>query len=141
MKRKQPTNWLPRDLMIAPYMALVLSQDEFDAALLELGSAERLTWLSSPYSNATVSYLEDAKKELCVIVALQVLPETEPIQIAGILTHEAVHVFQQYCSRIGEENPSSEFEAYSIQSIAQRLMQAYSERILAGTLPPLKAMQ
>jgi len=38
-------------------------------------------------------------------------------------------VWQEYSSRIGETNPSSEFEAYSIQAIAQRLMTAYADSL------------
>ncbi|MCA8017759.1 hypothetical protein [Burkholderia metallica] len=48
-------------------------------------------------------------------------------QIAGLLVHEAVHVFQRICRALGEESPSPEFEAYSIQRIAQDLMRLYVE--------------
>lgn len=42
----------------------------------------------------------------------------------GLIVHEAVHVWQAIRDDIGEENPSAEFEAYSIQAISQRLMEA-----------------
>ncbi|KCY47724.1 hypothetical protein J715_3367 [Acinetobacter baumannii 1571545] len=45
----------------------------------------------------------------------------------GLLLHEAVHVWQKVKKLMGEKEPSSEFEAYSIQSIAQDLFKMYEE--------------
>lgn len=46
-------------------------------------------------------------------------------QIHGLLTHEAVHIWQELKLKMGEENPSIEFEAYSIQALAQDLFELY----------------
>jgi hypothetical protein len=48
--------------------------------------------------------------------------------VAGLLVHEAVHVFQRYCEHIGERRPGAEQEAYGIQAIAQELMQSFAEQ-------------
>jgi hypothetical protein len=42
-----------------------------------------------------------------------------------MLAHEAVHVKQDICDRIGEEKISSEMEAYIVQAVAQNLMDSY----------------
>lgn len=42
-----------------------------------------------------------------------------------MLTHEAVHIWQEIKLQLGEKEPSYEFEAYSIQNISQNLMEAY----------------
>lgn len=47
------------------------------------------------------------------------------VEIAGVLAHEATHVWQHIREEIGEEKPSSEFEAYSVQAIFQGLYQAW----------------
>lgn len=47
------------------------------------------------------------------------------IEIAGLMAHEAVHVFQHICDDMGENSPSHEFQAYSIQFIFQQLMAAF----------------
>lgn len=47
------------------------------------------------------------------------------LQIHGLLLHEAVHIWQELKIKMGEENPSNEFEAYSIQAIAQDLFEMY----------------
>lgn len=49
------------------------------------------------------------------------------VEIHGLLLHESVHVWQRIRQRMGEHNPSTEFEAYSIQSIAQDLFAMFEE--------------
>ncbi|NIE95171.1 hypothetical protein F3J02_01510 [Acinetobacter sp. Tr-809] len=49
------------------------------------------------------------------------------IQIHGLLLHEAVHIWQEITQLMGEESPSVEFEAYSIQAIAQDLFEMFEE--------------
>lgn len=61
------------------------------------------------------------------IVAVNVAGCT-PIQIAALLCHEAVHIKQEICLLWGETNPSPEFEAYTVQTIAQELMESYCEQ-------------
>ncbi len=43
-------------------------------------------------------------------------------EVMGVLCHESVHVFQYVCDFMGEEDPSPEFMAYSIQNIFQELL-------------------
>lgn len=49
------------------------------------------------------------------------------VEIHGLLLHESVHVWQRIRQRMGEHNPSKEFEAYSIQAIAQDLFAMFEE--------------
>lgn len=61
------------------------------------------------------------------IVQLGDTSERKLIEIYGLLLHEAVHVWQKVKKLMGEKEPSSEFEAYSIQAIAQDLFEMYEE--------------
>lgn len=48
-------------------------------------------------------------------------------EITGLLVHEATHVWQTIRNDIGEQDPSPEFEAYSMQAIFQGLLSAFQE--------------
>lgn len=61
------------------------------------------------------------------VVQLGDTSERKLIEIYGLLLHEAVHVWQKVKKLMGEKEPSSEFEAYSIQAIAQDLFKMYEE--------------
>ncbi|WP_284086984.1 hypothetical protein [Acinetobacter pittii] len=61
------------------------------------------------------------------VVQLGDTSERKFIEIYGLLLHEAVHVWQKVKKLMGEKEPSSEFEAYSIQAIAQDLFKMYEE--------------
>ena len=108
-------------------MALVLSEAEYMAAMKHCGISKKNigSWIKSDSADATVHILEKDNKQT-FIVALRVNKKVTHDQIVGLLVHEAVHIWQEFKRRIGENNPSDEFEAYSIQSISQRLISAYS---------------
>ncbi|HAV3704902.1 TPA: hypothetical protein JIE85_003720, partial [Acinetobacter baumannii] len=61
------------------------------------------------------------------IVQIGDTADKDQIQVYGLLLHEAVHIWQIVKRRMGEREPSSEFEAYSIQAIAQDLFKMYEE--------------
>ena len=44
------------------------------------------------------------------------------LPLVGLITHEAIHIWQSIKKDIGEQNPSSEFEAYYIQSLTQQML-------------------
>lgn len=54
---------------------------------------------------------------ICCIVCMDGYQEHSPVEIAGLLVHEAVHVWQRYCESMGEESPGAEQEAYGIQPL------------------------
>lgn len=65
-------------------------------------------------------------KNACTIVTVN--HEKRPaLNIATLIVHEAMHVWRLMREDIGEESPSQEFEAYSIQSIAHHLLNAYEK--------------
>lgn len=122
-----------RALVVGPYVALVLSDKAYQKALNKMGvpQAQRGPWISNDQSDATSHILENGSDMACV-VALRVKAGTTGIEIAGLLVHEATHIFQEWCSKAGERHPSNEFEAYSIQTLAQSLMQSYADQTLGA---------
>lgn len=122
--------WLCRDLIVGPYLALATTEGAFHKAMkhCKLPFSERPKWVNDG-ADATTHHLTNPQGQMVCIVSLRVRDGITPIQIAALLVHESVHVWQQFCQSIGETNPSSEFEAYSIQAIAQCLMQAYADQM------------
>lgn len=115
--------WLDRRIAApGPYLALCLTEKSFAKALDHCGIKERVNFVRSEHSHATTHICTNQKSETVCIVTIRDWKGREPIEVAGLLIHEAVHVWQEYCKSIGETNPATEQEAYGIQSIAQELM-------------------
>lgn len=123
--------WLDRRVAApGPYLTLCLSDDEFHAALKHVGHADRFPGVNKG-ANATMHTLENDKGQTVCIVCLSGWQGRSPIEVAGLLVHEAVHVWQGYCADIGERDPGKEQEACGIQSIAQELMAEFARRMAA----------
>ena len=121
--------WLDRRIARpGPYLALCLSEEEFHAALAHLRILDRPPFVN-PGADATAHYCTNPKGESACLVCLRSDSDRSGVEIAGLLVHEAVHVWQEYARTIGETAPGSEQEAYAVQCIAQELMQAYADRI------------
>lgn len=121
--------WLDRRIGIdGPFLTLCLSQKEFDAALQHIGFKGGMDYLKSERSDATTHHFTKDGVPVCIVC----LGDTQgytPVEVAGLLVHEAVHVWQEHCESIGEEKPGREQEAYAVQKVAQVLMSAYSQRL------------
>lgn len=122
--------WLDRTLMESPYYyGLCLSEKDFRKELKRL-NVPKDGWpkfVATEQAHATAHFFESAGGEQSVIVTLGSAKGRSLAQIHALLVHEAVHIWQAIREHIGEKNPSSEFEAYSIQSISQALMQAFAD--------------
>lgn len=123
------TRWLDRRVACpGPYLTLVMSQAECDAAMKACGLPVT-PYPSTQRADATTHLLANKKGESVAIIALGDVSDRSGVEIAGLLVHEAVHVWQEHCANIGERRPASEQEAYGIQGIAQELMAEYARRI------------
>lgn len=116
--------WLNRGLVTGPYYTLCLDEKDFHREMRRM-KLPRNVWpafMGSDHADATAHILENPTGDLCVVVCLAGWASRKPIEVAGLLVHEAVHIWQEFCARIGENKPSAEFEAYSIQLLSQELM-------------------
>lgn len=126
---KSKPDW--RDRRIAapgPLLCLCLDEATFHAALAHCGAKGRPDFMHNSHSHATTHNLVTKDGQAVCIVALAPWSGRTPVEVAGLLVHEAVHVWQLYCDLIGEHSPGGEQEAYGIQSIAQELMQSFTEQ-------------
>ena len=121
--------WLSRRVAApGPYLTLVLSQEEFDQALRHCRVREKVDFVL-PGADASTHTLDNPKGEMCCIVALRSWQGRDPVEVAGMLVHEAVHVWQRHAANIGEKDPGIEQEAYAIQAISQDLMAEFARRM------------
>jgi hypothetical protein len=122
--------WLDRHLITGPVLVLCLTEAAFGVVMRDC-KIPRNDW--GPWiqegANATMHSLTDSVGEMVCAVCLQTNDKVVATQIAGLLVHEAVHVWQKWRESIGEKEPSKEFEAYGIQQISQRLMHAYAQTL------------
>lgn len=120
-------NWLERDTVYAPYTLLCLSEKEYRKAVKYCQVRDPAPWIDEGRQVACVHTWERGGSLVCV-VCLDPPKSYDGISIAATLVHEAVHIFQRLCESIGEDNPSREFEAYSIERIFERLAREYARR-------------
>lgn len=123
--RPKTLEWLSRTLSVAhvPY-ALCTSQKAFDKEL------KRLNEPSTPYlldgAVGTTHYINRGESRTQAIIVCVPLDSTSTARgMYTVLIHEAVHVWQELQSLLGEVKPGKEQEAYGIETIAYRLMTAY----------------
>lgn len=119
--------WCDRALIVGPHYCLCLSEYQFRKALKHIGVSDYNTpWIGSKRANATTHVLE-VKGKSCCIVCLQLKEGVDYQQLCSLLVHEAVHIWQHFCESIGEDKPSTEFEAYGIQWLSQQLFYALED--------------
>ena len=127
--------WLDRRVAApGPYLTLVTSQDEFDAVLRHCKVPLGTPYLSSARADATAHFFDNRRGDSVAVVALGDTTGRSGVEVAGLLVHEAVHIWQTYRENIGETHPGREQEAYAVQGIAQELMAEYARR-LGGRTP------
>ncbi|HBN5965817.1 TPA: hypothetical protein L3H12_002550 [Acinetobacter baumannii] len=93
-------------------------------------------FLSKEGAAAEVDFYSDGAY---AVVQLGDTSERNLIEVYGLLLHEAVHVWQKVRKLMGEKEPSSEFEAYSIQAIAQDLFEMYEASEVSNGMEGEKA--
>ncbi|MDQ8953485.1 hypothetical protein RFH42_10990 [Acinetobacter rudis] len=99
---------------------LARNQLHMDILFADMGDVDKFMSLDA---DAQVNFYNDSTLAIVQIGDV----ERSIIQIHSLLLHEAVHIWQRVRTLMGETNPSSEFEAYSIQRIAQDLFAMYEE--------------
>lgn len=119
------TDYVP-EWYISPFQHVqyTLARNQLHMDLLFEDMNEVDPFLSNEGAAAQVNFYSDGAY---AVVQLGDTSERKLIEIYGLLLHEAVHVWQKVKKLMGEKEPSSEFEAYSIQAIAQDLFEMYEE--------------
>lgn len=129
----KPEHWCDREMVRCPLRyGLATTEKSYHEELRRLKVPEKdwSPFISTTHSHATTHIFDSPKHGVAIIVCIRPGPGRTGIEIAGLLVHEAVHIWQEACSNIGEREPSPEFEAYSIQAIAQGLLWQYRDQVI-----------
>ncbi|MBE2738299.1 hypothetical protein ILS98_19015, partial [Acinetobacter baumannii] len=89
---------------------LARNQLHMDLLFEDMNNVDK--FLSTEGAAAQVDFYSDGAY---AVVQLGDTSERNLIEVYGLLLHKAVHVWQKVKKLMGEKEPSSEFEAYSIQ--------------------------
>lgn len=116
--------WLGRSTVFAPYLTLCLTEKDYTRACRYLKDNYPRPWVSKDARATTHVYIKD-NRVTCIVTLDEDKFEDKQVDLISALVHEAVHVWQELCESIGEDKPSAEFEAYSIQQISYRLINEY----------------
>jgi len=119
--------WLDHSLLYGPKFCLVTSQKEFERVCKRNGLPDQGDRYVREGCNATTHWWHDNAVGV-VAIDLDAVKDMTPISVAALLTHEAVHVWQ-HAERIIGGVACDEMEAYAVQNISARLMEAYAERL------------
>ena len=124
--------WLDRDLVISSrHLTLCTTEKMFKAAMkhLKIKRSDRPEFVLNWHSDATAHYFDNkhTRTKTCVVCPRN-FEDKSAAEIFGLLTHEAVHIWQEIKDAYGEHTPGREFEAYSIQNIAQRLFSEFERQ-------------
>lgn len=120
---KKP-QWLDRTLVVCPfYFTLATSEKAYRKAMKRFHIENLPAWLN-PGADATTHSFEHGSGDMATVVCINA-DGASLGQVAGLLAHEAMHIWRWTLDHYGEKEPSFEFEAYSVQSLTQRLMEEY----------------
>lgn len=126
---RKRAKWLDRAIVQSPiYYTLLLDDASFRREMrrLKVPEAEIPSFVNSGADATTHFLIQGGSGRECAVVCLKAGDHSTE-QVHAMLVHEAVHIWQSIRRRIGEHSPSEEFEAYSLQWLAQQLMYAYAE--------------
>lgn len=117
--------WIDQALVPGPHMALVTTAAQYRAALRRFGISDDDPWIRPGSDACTTAFTTAAGKLLCVVsIDVAACEAMEPIDVAALLAHEAVHVWQRIADVIGGDL-GRELPAYAVQNISAGLMRAY----------------
>ena len=127
MSKKSKISWIDRCLIESPLcIGLCLDEKSFTSEMkrLKIKKGARGKWVYDNADATTHFFFSKGKQhhDFCIV---SVRKDKKKVYIFGLLVHEAVHIWHALKDDLNEKQPSEEFEAISIQTIAQRLIEKY----------------
>lgn len=128
-KKQKGALWLDDTLVRSIYpFGLCITEEQFWQEVKKLNAPKELFdegWLGDT-ALARLHTITKPDKRMCRIVCIDDTKLTS-MGVIEMLIHEGTHIWQGVRDDMGEENPSEEFEAYSVQWIVTSLIAGYSK--------------
>lgn len=104
------------------YFGFCPSEGAWRREMKKMGCAD----VAYPDTDARASTFDNNGKVCCIVTVRDGAEDKHTVsELAGLIVHEAVHIWQAVRDKMQEREPSIEFEAYSVQAIFQELWSAW----------------
>lgn len=121
--------WLDRALFISSHFyVLCTTEKQYKRVLkdLDIPKSEWPPFVMNWHSDATAHHFEhQAKGKMATAICIRNFEGKTPGQIAGLMAHEAMHLWREIRLTLGEHEPSSELEAYAMGTLTQQLVDEF----------------
>ena len=127
MKNKR-AYYISRALIISPvYMGICFNKKQFRNECKRLRIPKKIIPdFVNCNADAVTHIMKNKKNSIVCLVCIK--KSKNKVEMAGLLTHEAVHIWHEIKDYLRERDPSAEFEAICIQSIMQGLFKWYIKK-------------
>jgi hypothetical protein len=124
--------WIDRGLAHNPFsVGLCQSESKFKRELLRLKVPIRdwPIWLRNTAAACVHEFISHNGDRVC-IVCIDADDHT-PAQLAGIMAHEATHIWQKIAADWSHNDLLGEFAAYAVENLTEDLFKAYRRPVMA----------
>jgi hypothetical protein len=121
--------WCDRSVIyLNAHYTVCVTEEQFRKTLEDIAYVgAQLPFVKTDIADATVHHLVgDDGKPVSIVCMRDTYKQKLWIEVIGLLAHEAVHIFDDFCESIGESKPSYEFKAYGTQWILQQLIESFA---------------
>lgn len=133
MERQGGVFYCDRAILYAPIFGICLTESDYLIEAKRLGEKSPGVWVAHGKSGMVHEFVtEDGSSQVCLVCINQTVLGQQGFDkddVAGLLVHEAVHIWQKLAEGIGEHTPGKEQEAYGIERISTRLFVAYRKAL------------
>ena len=127
---KDKSEWLDRSLIVGNYFCLCLTDKDYNKKLddIKIPKIKREPFVPPYKAGAQTHFYSNKENETCCIITLLSHKKHSLCAVMALLAHEAMHIWRDVKDAMKERTPSSEFEAYAIQSICLELFTSFCEQ-------------
>lgn len=127
MAKPLAASWCNTAMLESRHVGLVIGREGFirEWKRQKLDAAQMPDPFVSAKVNASVSFAERGGVKYAIVALCEDHRERTLETVYALLVHEAVHIWQRWCSDAGEDAAGGEIEAYAIQRLALNLFGAY----------------